>query len=177
MRERSERFVHPFWPFSPFAYLCYFFVIIMETRVLQFGAPLGPPSSPTTSFIIAVRMMATRIKEKGCSGLLPPLDGHVIIGIFKLKKDPKYVKSNLSKIDMNISRPSGFISRWSFYRTFSTYLHGINAKNHSIRATLSKIRTVSSIVALVPDDIPPTPKELRFFPTSLVNVDANLHPS
>ena len=44
-----------------------------------------------------------------------PLDGHDIIGISKKKMDLKYVKSNLSRIDMNISRPSGFISRWSFY--------------------------------------------------------------
>ena len=44
-----------------------------------------------------------------------PLDGHVIIGISKKKMSPKYVKSNLFRIDINISRPSGFISRWSFY--------------------------------------------------------------
>ena len=39
----------------------------------------------------------------------------VTIGISKKKMSPKYVKSNLFRIDMNISRPSGFISRWSFY--------------------------------------------------------------
>ena len=44
-----------------------------------------------------------------------PLDGHVIIGISKKKMSLKYVKSNLFRIDMNISRPSGFISRWSFF--------------------------------------------------------------
>ena len=44
-----------------------------------------------------------------------PLDGYVIIGISKKKMSPKYVKSNLFRIDMNISRPSGFISRWSFF--------------------------------------------------------------
>ena len=38
-----------------------------------------------------------------------PLDGHVIIGISKQKFSLKYVKSNFSRIDMNISRPSGFI--------------------------------------------------------------------
>ncbi len=45
--------------------------------------------------------------------MLVPLDGYVIIGISKKKVDLKYVKSNLFRIDMNISRPSGFISRWS----------------------------------------------------------------
>ena len=44
-----------------------------------------------------------------------PLDGNVIIGISKHKMDQKYVKSNLFRIDMNISRPSGFIPRWSFF--------------------------------------------------------------
>ena len=105
--------------FTPFdilflVYLYYIFVRIMNTRVLQFGDPLGPSSS-TTFFVIVVRMIEARIKAKGCSGLLSPPDGHVIIGISKHKMDLKYVKSNLFRIDMNISRPSGFISRWSFY--------------------------------------------------------------
>ena len=39
-----------------------------------------------------------------------PLDGYVIIGIFKKKMDLKYVKSNLFRIDMNISRPSEELS-------------------------------------------------------------------
>ena len=99
--------------FTPFdilflVYLYYIFVRITETRVLQFGDPLGPSSS-TTFFVIVVRMIETRIKAKGCSGLLPPPDGHVIIGISKKKMSLKYVKSNLFRIDINISRPSGFI--------------------------------------------------------------------
>ena len=47
------------------------FLIITETRVLQFGDPLGPSSS-TTFFVIVVRMIEARKKAKGCSGLLPP---------------------------------------------------------------------------------------------------------
>ena len=39
-----------------------------------------------------------------------PLDGNVIIGISKHKMDQKYVKSNLFRIDMNISRPSEELS-------------------------------------------------------------------
>ena len=111
---KDRTFCSPLLTFSSFAHLCYFFVKIVETRVLQFGDPLGPSSS-TTFFVIVVRMIEARIKAKGCSGLLPPLDGHVIMGISKHKMDQKYVKSNLFRIDMNISRPSGFISRWSFY--------------------------------------------------------------
>ena len=37
--------------------------------------------------------------------MFTPPDGHVIIGISKKKMGLKYVKSNLFRIDINISRP------------------------------------------------------------------------
>lgn len=104
-------------PLLTFFSLCLPLLLFCENRGNK-GSPIwrppGPLSSSTTFFVIVVRMMEVRIKAKGCSGLLPPLDGHVIMGIFKQKANQKYVNSNLFRIDMNISRPSGFISRWSY---------------------------------------------------------------
>ena len=94
MRERRERFVHPFWyplPCLPLLHFC----ANHGNKGSPIWRPPGPFSSSTTAFIIVVRMMETRITAKGCSGLLSPLDGHVIIGISKKKMSLKYVKSNL----------------------------------------------------------------------------------
>ena len=117
---KDRTFCSPLLTFlSLFLPLLIFFKI-METRVLQFGDSLGPSSS-TTFFLIVVRMIEARIKAKGCSGLLPPLDGHVIIGISKQKASPKYVKSNLSRIDMNISRPSEELSFGGLINNYNIY--------------------------------------------------------